>query len=180
MPIWELDYTPTNANYTTLIDPGVTLTLDAGRGYIYVGADALNTASPAPANAVETITLEGAGGALNMDGNLYVNQGSPSAGDAHNVTLDLSGLDTFTDTEPRDFWSRAGVRSAATAPSVSWQKPTRSHWVTISSFAIKPPTAIQFRARFIWGRLNNHVATGSGNLIVGGVGTTIGGRVDEI
>src|ERR1700722_2916578 len=27
MPIWELDYTPLNGNYTTLINPGVTLTL---------------------------------------------------------------------------------------------------------------------------------------------------------
>src|SRR6266849_2083226 len=78
VPIWELDFVPTNGNYTTLISPGVTLTLNAGRGYLAVGADQLHTASPAPANAFETITITGAGGTLSMAGNLYVNQGSPT------------------------------------------------------------------------------------------------------
>src|SRR5258708_22999094 len=93
MPIWELDYVPTNANYTTLISPGVTLTLNAGRGFLEIGADQLHTGSPAPANAVETITLTGAGATLSMAGNLYVNQGSPTPGEPHNVCLELSGLD---------------------------------------------------------------------------------------
>ena len=57
MPIWQLDLVATNANYTTLVDPGVSLTLGAGNGNVYVGADALNTANPAPANAVETCLL---------------------------------------------------------------------------------------------------------------------------
>src|ERR1700743_3154297 len=40
MPIWELDYIPTNANYTTLINPGVTMTVGVGNhGYLTVGAD---------------------------------------------------------------------------------------------------------------------------------------------
>src|SRR5258708_23677147 len=39
MPIWELDFVPTNGNYTTLITPGVTLTLNAGRGCLQIGAD---------------------------------------------------------------------------------------------------------------------------------------------
>ena len=95
VPIWELDYTPLNGNYTTQINPGVSLTLGAGRGYMYVGADQLNTGTPAAANAVETITLTGPGGALNISGSLYVGQGSPQAGDTHNVTLDLSGLGNF-------------------------------------------------------------------------------------
>src|SRR6267378_2588326 len=101
MPIWELDYVPTNGNYTTLINPGVTLTVGVGNhGFLTVGADQLNGSSPAPANAIETITITGIGGTLNMPGtgaNLWVGQGSPTAGDSHNVTLDLSGLDTFND-----------------------------------------------------------------------------------
>ncbi|MDB6017557.1 MAG: hypothetical protein JWR19_2046, partial [Pedosphaera sp.] len=52
MPIWELDYIPTNGNYTTLINPGVTMIVGVGNhGYLTVGADQLNGSSPAPANA---------------------------------------------------------------------------------------------------------------------------------
>src|SRR5712692_3186494 len=62
MPIWELDYVPTNGNYTTLINPGVTMIVGVGNhGYLTVGADQLNGSSPAPANAVETITITGSG-----------------------------------------------------------------------------------------------------------------------
>jgi hypothetical protein len=43
MPIWELDYIPTNGNYTTLINPGVTLLVGVGNhGYLTVGADQLS------------------------------------------------------------------------------------------------------------------------------------------
>ena len=60
MPMWELDYIPTNGNYTTLINPGVTMIVGVGNhGYLTVGADQLNGSSPAPANAVETITITG-------------------------------------------------------------------------------------------------------------------------
>ena len=107
MPIWELDYNdPTNGNYTTLINPGVTLTVGVGNhGFLAVGADQLNGSSPAPANAMETITITGSGGTLQMPGsgaNLWVGQGSPTPeSDVHNVTLaDLSGLDTFSMTAP--------------------------------------------------------------------------------
>ncbi|MEI9960421.1 MAG: hypothetical protein WDM76_04595 [Limisphaerales bacterium] len=61
MPIWELDYTPGQRELHDAYQPGVTLNLDAGRGYLYVGADALDTAAPAPANAVETISILGSG-----------------------------------------------------------------------------------------------------------------------
>src|ERR1039458_4811884 len=37
MPIWELDYAATNGNYTTLINPGITLNLAAGRGCLTLG-----------------------------------------------------------------------------------------------------------------------------------------------
>ena len=101
MPIWELDYTATNGNYTTLIDPGVTLTVGVGNhGFLTVGADQLSGSSPAPANSMETIAFTGSGGTLQLAGssaNLWVGQGSPMSGDVHNVTLDLSGLDTFND-----------------------------------------------------------------------------------
>src|SRR5271167_2402141 len=30
MPMWELDYIPTNGNYTTLINPGITMTIGVG------------------------------------------------------------------------------------------------------------------------------------------------------
>lgn len=95
MPIWELDYTPTNGNYTTLINPGITMQIAAGNGNLKVGADILHTGSPATANAVETITIAGPGATLNMNGSLYVGQGSLASNDTHNVTLDLSGLDNF-------------------------------------------------------------------------------------
>ncbi len=100
MPIWELDYVPTNGNYTTLILPGITMQLDAGNGNLKVGADQLHTGSPAPANAVETITIEGPGAALSIspasNNGLNVGQGSGTANDTHNVTLNLSGLDNFS------------------------------------------------------------------------------------
>jgi len=54
MPIWQLDFIPLNGNYTTLINPGVTLTTGAGNGTLTVGADILNNSSPAAANAFET------------------------------------------------------------------------------------------------------------------------------
>ncbi len=84
MPIWQLDFIPLNGNYTTLINPGVTLTTGAGNGTLTVGADILNNSSPAAANAVETVTLTGAGGNLNVGGNMYIGQGSTTPGDAHN------------------------------------------------------------------------------------------------
>ncbi|HUA65619.1 MAG TPA: autotransporter-associated beta strand repeat-containing protein [Alphaproteobacteria bacterium] len=95
LPIWELDYIPTNGNYTTLIDPGVTVTLGAGQGHLMVGADILTPGAPATSGAVETITITGPGAALQVGGSLNVGQGSSTDADGHNVTLDLSGLDTY-------------------------------------------------------------------------------------
>jgi fibronectin-binding autotransporter adhesin len=92
--VWELDYIATNLNYTTLIAPGVTLTTAAGNGKLYVGCD--QTVNGGLANAVETITITGAGGTLSVGGNLRVGQGCNSTGNSlHNVILDLSGLDNF-------------------------------------------------------------------------------------
>jgi fibronectin-binding autotransporter adhesin len=95
MPIWELDYVPTNGNYTTLIDPGVTMVLAAGQGHLMVGADINTPSTPAPAGAVETITIAGPGATMEVGGSINVGQGSPVDADGHNVTLDLSGLDTL-------------------------------------------------------------------------------------
>jgi autotransporter-associated beta strand protein len=94
MPIWELDYISTNANVTTFIPPGVTMSTGAGNGKLYVGCDQVTAGGVA--NAVETITITGAGGTLNVGGNLRVGQGFAGAATSlHNVILDLSGLDTF-------------------------------------------------------------------------------------
>ena len=171
MPIWELDYVPTNGNYTTLIDPGVTLTLDAGNGQMYVGADALNTASPAPANAIETITLLGAGGALSMNGNLHVNQGSVSGGDIHNVTLDLSGLDNFTDSGSEILVASGGAHFSH---GTLYLAKTNNIYLgndfqlCNQGYTNSVPCAVYLGQ-------NSSIATGTGNLIIGGTGTTLVG-----
>ena len=59
MPIWELDYIPVNGNYTTLIDPGVTMLLGAGQGHLMIGADITSPGTPATSGAVETIKIAG-------------------------------------------------------------------------------------------------------------------------
>ena len=171
MPIWQLDLVPTNANYTTLIDPGVTLTLGAGNGNVYVGADALNTASPAPANAVETLTFEGPGGAFSMNGTLHINQGSVSAGDTHNVTLDLSGLDTFSATGPEIL-----VASGSAHRSHGTFYLAKTNQISLGtdfqlcnqSYSNSVPCAVYLG-------LVNNIAVGTGNLIVGGTGNTLAG-----
>ncbi|HWY32127.1 MAG TPA: hypothetical protein VNX46_15300, partial [Candidatus Acidoferrum sp.] len=171
MPIWELDFVPTNANYTTLIDPGITLTLDAGNGQVFVGADALNTASPAPANAIETITLLGAGGAFSMNGNLHVNQGSVTGGDIHNVTLDLSGLDSFTDTGPEILVASGGAHFSH---GTLYLAKTNNIYLgndfqlCNQAFSNSVPCAVYLGQ-------NSSIATGTGNLIIGGSGTTLVG-----
>jgi fibronectin-binding autotransporter adhesin len=95
VPIWELDYVATNGNYTTLINPGVTMGLGAGQGHLMVGADINTPGTPAPASAVETMTITGPGATLAVGGSLNVGQGSPVDQDGHNITLDLSGLDNY-------------------------------------------------------------------------------------
>lgn len=171
MPIWELDYAPTNLNYTTLISPGVTLNLGAGRGWLVVGADQLHTSDPAPANAVETITITGAGAALSMAGNLYVNQGSPTAGDSHNVTLDLSGLDNFVDTG-----SEILVASGGAARTHGTLYLAKSNQISLGNdFLICNQTFSNSVPCAVYLGQANSILTGSGNFVVGGFGTTAAG-----
>lgn len=174
VPIWELDYVPVNGNYTTLINPGVTLVLNAGRGYLLVGADELNTANPAPSNAVETITITGAGATLSMVGNLYVNQGSPAAGDAHNVTLDLSGLDNFIDNGPS-----GGQNNEILVASSGAQRThgtlylARTNQITLGNdFLVCNQTFSNSVPCAVYLGQANTILTGSGNLTIGGFGTT--------
>jgi autotransporter-associated beta strand protein len=171
MPIWELDYVPTNGNYTTLINPGITLNLAAGRGYLIVGADQLHAGSPAPANAFETITLTGPGATLSMAGTLSVCQGSPTASDTHNVTLDLSGLDNFIDTG-----SEILVASGGAPRTHGSLYLAKTNLVTLGndfqlcnqSYSNSLPCAVYLG-------ITNTILTGSGNLVVAGTGTTTNG-----
>ena len=177
MPIWELDYDPINGNYTTLVDPGVTLYLNAGRGYLYVGADSLNTASPAPANAVETISIQGSGGTLSLVGNLYVNQGSTAAGDAHNVTLDLSGLDFFIDNGPSGSQNNEIlVASGSAQRSHGTFYLARTNEITLGNdFQICNQTYSNSVLCAVYLGQSNGITLGTGNLVVGGTGTTAAG-----
>lgn len=185
MPIWELDYTPTNGNYTTLISPGLTMSLGAGRGFLAVGADQLNGGSPAPANAVETISITGAGGTLSMVGNLYVGQGSPMPGDTHNVTLNLSGLDNFIDYGPGGsdnngiLIASAGV--TGNGADLTGNAPlnngtlylAKTNSITLGDdFQICNQTSSNSMPCAVYLGNDNYIQTGTGNLIVGGTGTT--------
>ncbi len=168
MPIWELDYVVTNANYTTLIDPGVTLTLGAGWGSLYVGADALNNSSPAPANAFETTTLTGPGGAFTVGGNIYLGQGSVTPGDTHNVTLDLSGLDTFNDTGGQILVASAGLQRANGTFYLA-----KTNQITLGdNFQISNQNLSNSMPCAVYLGLVNNIGIGSGDLTVAGTGTT--------
>jgi len=176
MPVWELDYVPVNGNYTTLINPGVSLTLGAGWGSMYVGADALNNSSPAAANAVETITILGPGASMSMSGGLYLGQGSTTPGDTHNVTLDLSGLDNFYDDSSYDIYVASGgiergngILYLAKTNQIS---VADSFQICNQNYSNSLPCAVYL------GDVNT-VTTGTGNLIVGGSGTLAGGALME-
>ena len=173
MPIWELDYVVTNANYTTLINPGVTLTLGAGWGSLYVGADALNNSSPAPANAFETITLTGAGAAFTVGGNIYLGQGSTTPGDTHNVTLDLSSLDTFNDIGGQILVASAGLeRANGTFYLAKTNEITLGDNFQISNqnLSNSVPCAVYL------GQVNS-IGIGSSDLTVAGTGTAAAGAL---
>lgn len=171
MPIWELDYAATNLNYTTLINPGVTLTLGAGRGWLVIGADQLHTSSPAPADAAETVTITGAGGALSMAGNLYVNQGSPNPGDAHNITLDLSGLDNFSDTG-----SEILVASGGAARTHGTLFLAKTNQISLGNdFLVCNQTLSNSLPCAVYLGQANSILSGTGNLTIGGFGTTTAG-----
>jgi len=188
MPIWELDYIPTNGNYTTLIDPGITMTVGVGNhGYLAVGADQLNGSTPAPANAVEIITITGSGGTLSMAGsaaNLWVSQGSPTSGDSHNITLDLSGLDNFFD------YAGAGsgnfIHVAYGNPSPNSYTPNENGTLYLAKtnnislgndFQIGNQPGTNSLTCGVYLGIWNDILTGTGNLVVGGPGTGLEGAV---
>jgi fibronectin-binding autotransporter adhesin len=193
MPIWELDYAPTNGNYTTLINPGVTMMVGVGNhGYLTVGADQLNGSSPAPANAVETITITGSGGTLNMPGssaNLWVGQGSPTLGDSHNVTLDLSGLDTFTDSAGAgsgNFIYVAYGNQSANSQNLNTFTPNENGTLYLAKtnvislgndFQICNTPGTNSQTCGVYLGIYNYILTGTGNLVVGGPGTGSAGAV---
>ena len=181
MPMYELDYIPTNQNYTTLISPGLTMTIDAGRGFLTVGADQLNGGSPAPANTVETISITGVGGTLSMAGNLVVGQGSPTPGDTHNVTLDLSGLDNFVDNGPagqahtqNGLNNEILIASAGAPLNNGTLYLAKTNSITlVNDFQIcNQQTSSNTMPCAVYLGDVNSILTGSGNLIVGGNGTT--------
>jgi len=194
MPIWELDYIPTNGNYTTLINPGVTLLVGVGNhGYLTVGADQLSGNSPAPANAVETIAFTGSGGTLQVAGssgaNLWVGQGSPTPGDTHNVTLDLSGLDTFIDSPGAgsgNFIYVAYGNQSANILNPNSFTPNENGTLylaktnTISlgnDFQICNTPGTNSQTCGVYLGIYNYILTGTGNLVVGGPGTGSAGAV---
>ena len=188
VPIWELDYIPTNGNYTTLINPGVTLIVGVGNhGYLTVGADQLNGSSPAPANAVEKITITGSGGTLGMPGsgaNLWVGQGSPTPGDSHNVTLDLSGLDTFTNNLGAGSGNFIRVASGSQAQNSSTPNENgtlylaRTNVISLGNdFQICNTPGSNSMTCGVYLGISNSILTGTGNLVVGGPGTGSAGAV---
>jgi fibronectin-binding autotransporter adhesin len=194
MPIWELDYIPTNGNYTTLINPGVTLTVGVGNhGYLTIGADQLSGSSPAPANALETIAFTGSGGTLQIAGssgaNLWVGQGSPTPGDVHNVTLDLSGLDTFNDSPGAgsgNFIYVAYGNQSANSQNPNTFTPNENGTLylaktnTISlgnDFQVCNTPGTNSQTCGVYLGIYNYILTGTGNLVVGGPGTGSAGAV---
>jgi len=171
MPIWQLDFTPLNGNYTTLINPGVTLTTGAGNGTLTVGADILNNSSPAAADAFETITLTGEGGALNVGGNMYIGQGSTAPGDAHNVTLDLSGLDNFTDTGGLIFVAGGNLQRANGTLYLA-----KNNQISLgNNFQISNQTYSNSLPCAVYLGQANTITLGNGDLTVAGTGTSTAG-----
>src|SRR5579859_1678654 len=188
MPMWELDYIPTNGNYTTLINPGVTMTVGVGNhGFLTVGADQLNGSIPAPANAVETITITGSGGTLNMPGsgaNLWVGQGSPTLGDSHNITPNLSGLDTCTDSAGAGSGNFIHVAFGNQTPNSFTPNENgtlylaRTNVISLGTdlqICNTPGTNSVTCAVYLG--IYNYILTGTGNLIVGGPGTGSAGAL---
>ena len=188
VPIWELDYTPTNGNYTTLINPGVTMTVGVGNhGFLTVGADQLSGSSPAPANAMETIAFTGSGGTLQLAGtsaNLWVGQGSPTPGDVHNVTLDLSGLDTFNDSAGAGSGNVIYVAYGnQTANSFTPNENgtlylAKTNVISLGNdFQVCNTPGTNSLTCEVYLGIYNYILTGTGNLVVGGPGTGSAGAV---
>lgn len=189
MPMYELDYIPTNQNYTTLINPGITMTVGVGNhGFLTVGADQLSGSSPAPADAMETITITGNGGTLQIAGssgaNLWVGQGSPTPGDAHNVTLDLSGLDTFNDSPGAGSGNFIYVAFGnQTANSFTPNENgtlylAKTNVISLGNdFQVCNTPGSNSMTCGIYLGIYNYILTGTGNLVVGGPGTGSAGAV---
>lgn len=186
MPIWELDYDVTNVNYTTLIAPGVTMQTGAGNGYLKVGADILHTGSPAPANAVETITITGAGGTLIMNpannNGLLVGQGSPTPYDTHNVTLDMSGLDNFVMNPPsgQNSYIYLASSSAARANGVLYLAKTNNIVLGAGIQMCNQSSSSNSMPVIMYLGINNSITLGSsGNFNIGQTGVTTNGCIVE-
>jgi fibronectin-binding autotransporter adhesin len=188
VPIWELDYIATNGNYTTLINPGVTLKVGVGNhGFLTVGADQLHGSSPAPANAVETITITGIGGTLSMPGsgaNLWVGQGSATVGDSHNITLDLSGLDNFSSSGGAGSGNFIRVANGSQAQNSFTPNENgtlylaRTNVISLGNdFQICNTPGTNSMTCAVYLGISNSILTGTGNLVVGGPGTGSAGAV---
>src|ERR1035441_7491671 len=97
----SLTYGQTNNYHTTLINPGLTLTVNGTNGL------AAGTGTAAGDGLVPFTTIQGPGAALvvsNTSALVNVDQSQPIFGTANSTitaTLDLSGLDTFTATVSR-------------------------------------------------------------------------------
>ncbi|HEX4122877.1 MAG TPA: autotransporter-associated beta strand repeat-containing protein [Verrucomicrobiae bacterium] len=179
MPVWQLDYNPTNLNYTTLINPGITLNINAGNGTLDVGADYNHQGSPATPNAVETITIQGTGSTLTMINTLTVCQGSSQGGDSHMVTLDMSGLDNYVNNGTSGQAANLNV-----APAGSFHNShgilylAKTNTITLSGqfYVCNQGTGFSNSlACACYLGIANHILVGSGNLLVGGVGTSPAG-----
>ncbi|HEX3717855.1 MAG TPA: autotransporter-associated beta strand repeat-containing protein [Verrucomicrobiae bacterium] len=180
MPVWQLDFNPTNVNYTLLINPGITLNVNAGNGTVDVGADYNHQGSPATPNAVETITIQGPGAELSMINTLTVCQGSSQGGDTHMVTLDMSGLDNFVNNGP----SGGQNSSINVAPAGNFKN---SHGILYLAKTNSITLGNQFYvcnqntgssnsvACAAYLGIANNILVGSGNLLIGGPGTSAAG-----
>ena len=97
--IQQLVYRDTNAFHTTLISPGVTLTISNSVATTNLWAGTENAANTATTLMVTNV-ITGAGGALaitssNSGSVLVVRQITTAAAGSHLSVLDMSGLDTF-------------------------------------------------------------------------------------
>lgn len=178
MPMYNLDYIATNGNYTTLIDPGITMIVGVGNhGSLTAGADQLNGSAAAPANAVETVTITGSGAALSItgaDANLWVSQGSPTPGDTHNIILDLSGLDNFADNNGSANGNfihvAAGSASGATSNENGTLYLAKTNTISLGDdFEIVDQPGSNSLTCAVYLGINNSIL--SSNLVIGGLGT---------
>ena len=108
--VGSLQYGNTNFNHTTFINSGATLSI-TNTGGLFVGTP--TTASPATQLVNATVTGAGALVVSNRTGFLVVNQGASSVG-TERATLDLTGLNTFSNTVKNIFVGSTGNGSGTT------------------------------------------------------------------